>query len=218
MLNDSISLANLGGDFGVIGNAPAVPTSSGRSYGLEITYQQKLYKGFFGIAAITLVRSEFQDKNDIYVPSSWDNRIVATFTAGKKFGKNWEAGFQYQYLGGAPYTPFDVPATVLKANWDNIGRGIPDYSLLNTQRLSGFNRLNVRVDKRWYFEKWSLDVFVDVQNLLGQSVEGQPFIDVERDAAGQPITDPNDPASYIPVFLPNSTGTVLPSLGLIIDF
>jgi hypothetical protein len=218
MLNDSISLANLGGDFGVIGNAPAVPTSSGRSYGLEVTYQQKLYKGFFGIAALTLVRSEFQDKNDLYVPSSWDNRIIATLTAGKKFGKNWEAGFQYQYLGGAPFTPFDVEATVLIPNWDNIGRGIPDNSLLNTQRLAGFNRLNVRVDKRWYFEKWSLDVFIDIQNLLGQSVEGQPFIDVERDAAGQPIPDPNNPGSYIPVFLPNSQGTVLPSLGLIIDF
>jgi hypothetical protein len=152
------------------------------------------------------------------VPSSWDNRIIATLTAGKKFGKNWEAGFQYQYLGGAPFTPFDVEATVLIPNWDNIGRGIPDNSLLNTQRLAGFNRLNVRVDKRWYFEKWSLDVFIDIQNLLGQSVEGQPFIDVERDAAGQPIPDPNNPGSYIPVFLPNSQGTVLPSLGLIIDF
>jgi hypothetical protein len=111
-----------------------------------------------------------------------------------------------------------VEATVLIPNWDNIGRGIPDNSLLNTQRLAGFNRLNVRVDKRWYFEKWSLDVFIDIQNLLGQSVEGQPFIDVERDAAGQPIPDPNNPGSYIPVFLPNSQGTVLPSLGLIIDF
>ena len=218
MLNDSISLANLGGDFGVIGNAPAVPTSNGRAYGLEFTYQQKLYKGFFGILAVTFVRSQFDDKRGNPTPSSWDNGQIITLTAGKKFKGNWEVGFQYQYLGGAPFTPFDVEATVLRVNWDRIGFGIPNYDQLNTQRLAGFNRLNVRVDKQWYFEKWALDIYLDIQNLLSQSVEGQPFIDVQRDATGNPIVDPNKPDSYLPNLIPNSTGTLLPSIGLIIDF
>jgi hypothetical protein len=42
LLEDSISLANLGADFGVIGNAPVKSTSIGRSYGLEFLFQQKL--------------------------------------------------------------------------------------------------------------------------------------------------------------------------------
>ena len=71
---DSINLANLGADFGVIGNEPVVSIGEGRAYGVEFLIQRKLYNGLFGIAALTLVRSEFTDKNGDYVPSSWDNQ------------------------------------------------------------------------------------------------------------------------------------------------
>ena len=218
LLADSVSLANLGGDFGVIGNQPAVPTNQGRAYGLELTYEQKLYKGFFGIAAVTFVRSEFQDKNNNYVSSSWDNRLIATVTFGKKFGKNWELGAQYQYLGGAPYTPYDLQATALQSNWDVIGRGLPDYDQLNSQRVNGFNRLNLRIDKKWFLSRFNLDLYFDIQNALAQKVAGQPFIDVVRDDQGNPVADPNNPNAYLTTTLPNETGTVLPSIGLIFEF
>ena len=42
LLNEQISLANLGSDFGVIGSEPVTSTSKGRSYGLEFLAQQKL--------------------------------------------------------------------------------------------------------------------------------------------------------------------------------
>ncbi|NVK28028.1 MAG: TonB-dependent receptor [Flavobacteriia bacterium] len=215
---DSISLANLGGDFGVVGNRPAESTNDGRAYGLEITWQQKLYKGWFGIAAFTFVRSEFEDKNGDLIPASWDNRFIATITAGKKFGSNWELGIQYQFLGGTPFTPFDVAATADRNNWDNIGRAVPDYSQLNTERLGGFNRLNIRIDKKWFFERFNLDVYFDVQNALGSSLQGQPFLLPQTDASGDPIVDPNDNSKYLMTTLPNETGTVVPSVGLIFEF
>ncbi|PSR06387.1 MAG: ferric aerobactin receptor, partial [Bacteroidetes bacterium SW_10_40_5] len=74
VLDDSVSLANLGGDFGVVGNSPANSSSEGRAYGAELLVQQKLYEGFYGILAYTLVWSEFTNKDDKFVPSSWDNR------------------------------------------------------------------------------------------------------------------------------------------------
>jgi len=49
LVRDSISLANLGSNFGVIGNEEVVSTSKGRSLGIEVLAQQKLYKGFYGI-------------------------------------------------------------------------------------------------------------------------------------------------------------------------
>ena len=41
-LADSISLANLGADFGVIGDEAVVSTGKGRAYGAELLAQQKL--------------------------------------------------------------------------------------------------------------------------------------------------------------------------------
>ena len=218
LLRDSISLGTLGGDFGVIGNQLATSTSDGRAFGLELTYQQKLYKGFFGIAAITLVRSEFQDIDNDYVPSSWDNQLIATFTFGKKFGDNYELGIQYQYLGGAPYTPFDGAATATIQNWDVLGRGIPDYNKLNSSRYGGFNRLNIRIDKKWFLKKFNVDLYFDIQNALAYSVQGPAFIDVVRDDQGNPIVNPDIPSQYLTTTLENNNGTILPSLGFIFEF
>ncbi|HCK22368.1 MAG TPA: ferric aerobactin receptor, partial [Bacteroidetes bacterium] len=73
-LRDSISLANLGADFGIVGDAPVSSTGEGLAYGVEFLAQQKLKKGFYGIVAYTLVVSEFEDKNGDLIPSAWDSR------------------------------------------------------------------------------------------------------------------------------------------------
>lgn len=217
-----ITLANLGSDFGVIGNEPAVSSSQGRAYGLEFLYQQKLYDGWFGTLAYTLVKSEFEDAAGNLVPSSWDNQNIITLTGGKKFGKNWEIGMQYQFLGGAPYTPTDIATSSLVQVYDLNRRGLPDWNRLNELRFDNFNRVNIRIDKKWFFESWSLNVYFDVQNLLGQAVDGEPLLALNRDAQGNPIIlNPGAPANqqrYDTKLLENGNGTRIPSIGIIVQF
>ncbi len=219
LVRDSITLANLGSDFGVIGIGEATSTSAGRAYGLELLYQQKLYKGWYGTLAYTWVRSEFEDKNGDLVPSAWDNGNIITLTMGKKLKGNWEIGIQYQYLGGAPYTPLDLQTSSLVSVYDVNQQGLLDYNRLNTERLDAFNRLNLRIDKKWFFEKWSLDVYLDIQNALAQSVEGNPFLVLDRDANGDPVTfTRNGQEFYRTKTIENETGTLIPSIGLIVEF
>ncbi len=217
-----ITLANLGSDFGVIGNEPAVSSARGRARGIEFLYQQKLYDGWFGTLAYTLVKSEFEDANGDLVPSSWDNQNIITLTGGKKFGKNWELGVQYQFLGGAPYTPTDIATSSLVQVYNVNRRGLPDWSRLNEERFDNFNRVNIRIDKKWFFEAWSLNLYFDVQNLLGQSVDGEPLLALNRDDQGNPIIlNPNDAPSlqrYDTKLLENGNGTRIPSLGIIVQF
>jgi len=218
LTNDSISLANLGGDFGVIGNEPAVSNSEGRSYGVEFFLQQKLSASVYGLISYTFVRSEFQDKNGDFVASSWDNRHILNITAGKKLKKNWEIGAKFRFLGGSPYTPFDVELSSKKENWDVTQRGINDWDQLNTQRNGNSHGLDFRIDKRWFFEKWAINAYLDIQNLYGFKTETQPFLDVVRDDSGNPIEDPNNPDSYLTREIENTAGTILPSIGLMIEF
>lgn len=216
-VDKQISLANLGADFGVIGNEEVLSVSRGRAYGLEFLLQQRLYKGFYGILAYTYVRSEFTDGQGQYVPSSWDSRNLISVTGGKKFKRNWELGLRFIYAGGLPYTPFDIPASINIANWNVNRAGVPDFSQLNSQRLGGFNALDVRVDKKWFFEKWSLNLFLDVRNALGTASQTAPILDVVRDAQGNPVPDPNNPGFFQPNILDTSSGTVLPSIGIIVE-
>ncbi len=186
LLSDSISLANLGSEFGIIGNDPVSSSSSGRSYGVEFLYQQKLYKGFYGVVAYTLVRSEFDDKNGDPLPSAWDNGHIVSLTGGKKFKSNWEIGLKWRFSGGAPYTPYDLQTSSLIPIWDVNGQGVLNYDRLNSERLANTHGLDIRVDKRFYFQKWTLNIYVDIQNLYNYQTELAPYIDVERDANKKP--------------------------------
>lgn len=218
LLNDSISLANLGGDFGVIGNAPVSSTSKGRSYGVELLMQQKLSSSIYGILSYTFVRSEFTNGSEKYVPSSWDNRHILNITAGKKLKKNWEIGLRFRLLGGAPYTPYDRELSATKNVWDATKRGIFDWDRLNEERNPITHGLDIRIDKKWFFKKWSLNAYLDIQNLYNFKTESQPFLDIDTDTNGNPITDPNNAQAYSLSEIENTTGTVLPSVGLMISF
>ncbi len=217
LVDKGVSLANLGGDFGVIGNELAVPTSKGRSYGVEFLAQQKLYKGFYGILSYTFVKSEFTNASGQFAPSSWDFGHILNLTGGKRLPKDWEIGLNWRMQGGGPYTPFDQNASSLIVNWESQQQGVLDFVNINTMRLRGFNQLNVRVDKRYYFKGWTLNVYLDVENVLASELPGVPFLDVVRNATGEPAIDPADPSRYQLREVSNNGTTVLPSIGLMIE-
>ena len=225
LLRDSLTLANLGGDFGVVGNEPAIPRSEGRSYGLELLFQQRIYKGFYGIAAYTLGWSEFQDKNGKFVPSSWDARHIINLTMGKRFKKDWEIGINWRLQSALPITPFDE-ASSLVANWNVNNAGIRNFDLLNTLRGDAANAIDLRVDKKWFFDKWSLNLYLDIENLTGSAV-GTPQLILDRplDENNQPIGDgiisnPDAPFSqqrYLLKEINDAQGSLIPSIGIMVE-
>ena len=218
LLDENISLANLGGDFGVIGNEPANSTSQGKSYGFEVLMQQRMSSSIYGILSYTFVRSEFKDQFGDYVPSSWDNRHILNITAGKKFNKDWEFGAKFRLLGGSPYTPYDIALSSQKEVWDITQQGVNDWSRLNTERNGIAHGLDIRIDKKWFFKKWALNAYIDIQNVYNSKTKVQSFLDVRRDAGGNPIEDPSDPNKYLTYEIENDNGTVLPSIGIMIEF
>jgi hypothetical protein len=217
-IKDSLSLANVGSDFGIVGNEAVSSNSKGRTYGAEFLYQQKLFKGFYAILAYTFVVSEFKDKNNLYVPTAWDSKNIVSFTGGKRFKKGWEVGFRWLFSGGSPYTPYDVETSTLKQNWDINGFGILDYNALNTKRESSFHQLNVRVDKKIYLNRMNLNFYLDIQNAYGFKAKLAPILLVETDNNGTPIEDPNDPTRYKSKFVENASGIVQPTIGIIVEF
>jgi len=217
LLRDSINLANLGGDFGVIGNEPTASDKQGRTYGLEFLFQQRLYKGFYGIVSYTLGWSEFENKNGDFVPSSWDSRHTVNLTGGKRFNKNWEVGLNWRLQSGLPFTPFDVERSSLIENWSVRGVGLFDWERLNTERYKAIHTLDVRVDKKWFFKRWSLNLYLDVENVYGNSI-AQDILLLDRDEAGNPQIDPNNPAAFQTKFLTSGLGTTLPTIGVVVAF
>ncbi|TCC94529.1 TonB-dependent receptor [Pedobacter frigiditerrae] len=217
VFGDVIPLANLGADFGVVGNKPVIGETDGRSYGLEFFAQQRLNKGFYGIFALTLFRSEFKDKLGEYVQSSWNNRYILSMTAGKILPKNWEVGAKFRLGGGSPYTPYDIAYSSLKSNYSIFPQGVQDYDRLNDSRLKGFYQLDVRVDKKYPFKKFNLNVYLDIQNLTYNKYETQSQLVLDRDANGNAQDAPGDATRFKTKLLTNTSGNILPTIGVIFE-
>jgi hypothetical protein len=202
----------------VIGNDEVTSDNTGRSYGVEFLAQQKLWKGFYGILAYTFVRSEFKDRNDNFVPSSWDARHLISFTGGKKFKRNWELGLRWRFTGGTPYTPADIETSSRVAVWDLNRNALQDFTRLNEARVSEAHFLDLRVDKKWFFKKWALNIYLDIQNAYNFKAEQAPFYVQERNAQGAPIIiGEGDDARYQLREVSNPTGTVVPSFGIVVE-
>jgi len=207
-VRDSVSLANKGGGFEVLGNEPVESVGKGRTYGLELLFQQKFNGNFYAITAFTFYKSEFTGYDNLYKRSVWDNNILISLLGGYKFGNNWEVSSRYRYLGNTPYTPLDLEATLA-----NYPAEIFDYSRIGDVELAAFSQLDVRVDKKWSFNKLSLDVYLEIQNILAQENPQEPRYGLNRDDEGNIIT----PRSLVQVNIEN-TATVLPSIGLVLNF
>jgi outer membrane receptor protein involved in Fe transport len=57
-IRDGVSLANKGGGFEVLGNEPINSDGKGKAYGVELLFQQKLTKNFYGIFSYTFFYSQ----------------------------------------------------------------------------------------------------------------------------------------------------------------
>lgn len=217
-----ISLANQGTQYGSVGSERILSIGIGETYGIEAFMQQKMTKNLFYLLSYSYVVSKFSGVDGVLAPSSWDNRHLFSATLGYKMKNDWDLGLKYRFAGGNPYTPYDLAAS--QQNYLLLGQGIPDASLLNQNRLSNFNQLDFRVDKKFNFKKTSLGIYLDVQNLLMQKNETNPNFTFKRNedntgfvtTNGQPITA--DGSNAIPVILYNKTGHPLPSLGVIFEF
>jgi len=61
-------------------------------------------------------------------------------------------------------------------------------------------------------------LYFDVQNAYNFKSDQPDYLLRVEDANGKPLTDPNDPGKYVLKTLKNSSGTVLPTLGIMIEF
>ena len=205
-------MANQGAGYDIYGATSVDFTGRGEALGFEVLNRWNLDK-FSLLASYTYVKSSFTDINDKFIPSSWDSRHLLTMTGTTEFAKNWRAGFKWRYVGGLPYTPYDLDVSSNVQAWDANGQAYLDFKKLNSLRFNAFHQLDLRIDKYFFFNKWSLMVYLDVQNVYNFKNIGRDFVIRKKDANGSYIKTNND-TQYLLESVPNENGTVLPTIGI----
>jgi hypothetical protein len=226
-IQDSISLASKGADFGLFGNEPVSSTAEGRAFGAEFLYRNRDLWGTNLTISYTLVRSETNPQKESlnslgWIPTTWDNIHLLNIYGFRKFKGNWQVGFKWRFVGGQPYTPFDTYTTSLRQYWDVTSFPALDLNQYNQLRFSPFHQLDLRVDKEWFLSRITINLYADIQNVYNFKTTSSTFLVQDLDSEGNPIIEnPTDPASlqrYRLKELSSVAGTVLPTLGIIIEF
>ena len=226
-LTDSISLASKGADFGLFGNEPVESTGQGRAFGAEFLYRNRdLFGGNLTIS-YTLVRSEtLPVKQSLeplgWIPTTWDNIHLLNIYGFREFKGNWQVGFKWRFVGGQPYTPYDTYTSSLVQYWDVTGFPALNYNQYNQLRYKPFHQLDLRIDKEWFLSRITINLYLDVQNVYNFKTTSTTFLLQDLDADGNPIIEnPSDPVElqrYRMKELESAAGTVLPTVGIIIEF
>lgn len=212
-----VPLTCIGADYGSIGEELLVPSADGRSYGLEMIVRWLIPDKVTLVGSATLYRSEYRkDKESEYIPSAWDNRFITNLSAVYEFPRYWSLGAKISAIGGSPYTPYDEIASSLRSVWDAAGRPVYDYARYNAMRLDPYWQLDIRVDKNFYFDKWTLGLYVDLQNVTFSKIR-QPDAYLNTGT----ISDPDVPVSeqrYELELLELYSGTIVPAIGVTVEF
>ncbi|NOR33088.1 MAG: TonB-dependent receptor plug domain-containing protein [Bacteroidales bacterium] len=226
-LVDSISLASKGADFSLFGAEPVKSIAIGRTYGAEFLYRNRDLFGTNMTISYTLVRSETQPTNSNlaslgWIPTTWDNKHILNIYGFRELKGNWQIGAKWRFVGGQPYTPYDYYTSSLVDYWDVTGFPASDYSQFNQLRFEPFHQLDLRVDKEWFLKRVTINVYLDIQNVYNYKTTSTTFLIQDLDNNGNPvIINPSDPPElqqYRMKELESAAGTVLPTIGVIIEF
>jgi hypothetical protein len=180
-VNDHIVITNTGtgyggreDDFQSFGLFNLDSKASGKSYGAEILLEKKFSEiPFYGKLSLTLGKSEFNAGNDKNYPGQYDQRFILNLSGGYILSEKWQFNGKFRYFTGIPFTPVYIPSQN-PLNPGNI-QNIPKEYLKS--RLAAGHHLDLRVDRFFNFENWTLIVYADVQNVYNYQIPLRPNYD-----------------------------------------
>lgn len=211
-----VPLTCTGADYGSIGEELLISSSTGRAYGAELIVRWLIPDKVTLIGSATLYASEYKAQEGDYIPSAWDNRFIVNLSAVYDLPAYWSIGLKASALGGAPYTPYDVEYSSFRSVWDSGGRPVYDYEMYNRQRLDPYYQIDIRVDKNFYFRKWTLGFYLDLQNVTFSKIR-QPDVYLSTGEILNPDAVPSE-QRYELEKLELWSGTMIPAIGVTIEF
>ncbi|HEX5656138.1 MAG TPA: TonB-dependent receptor, partial [Polyangiales bacterium] len=136
---------------------PYVSEGIGRVKGLEVAGRKQAKGRWFGFLSYTLMKSERKDPGEPWRPFNYDQRHIFTLAGNVILGRGWETGGVIRIVTGSPRTPVAGATQSLDNDTWQAADG-----RLNSARAPTFNRIDLRVEKKWVFDSWRIALYLDV--------------------------------------------------------
>ena len=145
---------------------PLINDMTGRVVGLEILLRHPPVGRFFGWLAYTLSQStRTEHPGEDARLFEFDQTHILTAVASYKLPANWEASARFRLVSGNPYT--DVETAIWRSDSDQWSR--IQSACINCVRYPAFHQLDVRIDKKFVYDRWMFSLYLDVQNAYNRA-------------------------------------------------
>ncbi len=165
--SSSFSMLNYGADFGYPETDSLVNEGTGRNYGVELTLEKFLSKGYYGLLTTSIFNSQYKGSDGVMRSTAFNNNYIVNLLAGKEFKFNSRLSlavdFKMTWSGGLPYSPIDLQQSRLE--------GITRRDDLNaySQHYKDYFRADVRAFLRLQGKRATQEWGLDIQNITNRS-------------------------------------------------
>ena len=152
---------------GPLDDGPYANEGTGRIQGIELLARVTSDRTI-GWVSTTVGRSTRTDRvGEEEALFEYDQPVILTALASHQLPKRWRLGARFRYGSGNVYTP------VVNRVFDLDSRSyLPVYGERDSERLAPFYSVDLRIDKDWVYENWTLTLYLDLQNATNrQNVE-----------------------------------------------
>jgi TonB family protein len=138
---------------------------SGRVRGLEVLLRYPPSARLFGWLAYSLTRAERKDspEDEEFRLFGFDQTHIITALASYKLAAGFSAGFRFRYATGTPDTP--ILGGIYDADSDSY-ISLPGET--NSERVPAFHQLDLRIDKTFRKDRYSIDMYLEVLNVYNR--------------------------------------------------
>jgi hypothetical protein len=167
------SMLNVGDQFGLPREDSLVNEGKGRNYGLELTLEKFLDKGYYLLFTASLFESEYQGYDKVWRNTVFNGNYVFNLLGGYEFKIGQKTMFTIDlktvFAGGKRYLPVDIEAS-LEEDYT-----IYDYENAYEDKYDPYFRTDLRlgfkINGRKVSQEWGLDL-QNVTNYQSVFMEG----------------------------------------------
>jgi len=182
--DDPYSILNQGADFYLWNPDTLKSTGTGRNYGVELTFEHFLNKGFYFLTTLSLFESKYKGSDNIERNTAFNTNFVTNALVGKE----WElhknstnpklntkrrfigADLKLNWAGGRRYTQIDEERSKVEH------RPIYNYDEAFEQKFPDYFRTDLKVFFKHDGKKANYEMGIDFQNIFNvQNIYSQNF-------------------------------------------
>jgi hypothetical protein len=171
---EEFSMLNTGDNFGVPSEDSLVNNGKGQNYGLELTVEKFLNKGYYFLFTASLFDSKYTGADGVWRNTAFNGNYVTNLLAGYelKVGKNQWLTFDGKlvWAGGHRYVPIDIDHSVANNSQEY------DWSQAYNNKYDDYFRADIRIGYKTNRAKWSQEWALDLQNITNyQSIYAESY-------------------------------------------